>query len=83
MDREGFCQAGDLENLDDARLGGEQMQLSSGVVALFECANEHAECDGVEKSGVQQVDDDLGGAARYQLVQLFLQLRGHSKVDLS
>src|SRR5438309_9101857 len=66
-DREDLGQAGDVEDLEDAVLRGDEFHRALFVLHALQAADEDAEAGGVEKVDLLHVDDDRGGAALHQV----------------
>jgi hypothetical protein len=59
------------------------MQVSSGLPALLQSADEHAESDRVQEGRVNEVDDDVAVTGVQQLSQALAKRRRDSEVDIT
>src|SRR5580704_18087653 len=76
VDGEDLGQPGDLEHLQDARLGAYQPQVTLVAAQPLEPPHQHTEARGVEEIDPVQVDDDLQLPLVDQLDQLLPQAGG-------
>jgi hypothetical protein len=83
VDRENLGQARDPEDFEDALLGADQAQGAFVGSHTLEAADQNAQPGGVEEIDALHVDDQVVGAAGYQVDQLLTQLGCRVDVDLA
>src|SRR6202011_1610243 len=72
----------DLEDLYEARVRSDVVEITTQLAAPLECADEHAECGGVQERDPEEVQDNRRLACSDDAVEALSQLRRRRDVDL-